>query len=246
MPRFLFMDHSTPTWKHCTPDTARDFSAIGYYVVSYDFLNLRAKASESAKKLGTLQGGELILVEEIVGGWGRVEMNGTVAYVSLQYADFVTPTTYVVRYVSEGETLLEKSRYSTQRALVASLRPEREGYVFLHWVTEAGETFAASDVLPLGNLTLTAVFEALPPTLTPEEDAPPTDAGQPPVASPPTEAEPPLYLAPERFESEVIPGTQPTDTAAAAQHAGVVSAVLALSLVFSYGTRIQRDTEGLV
>ncbi len=32
MPRFQFMDHSAPKWKGCTPETAKDFSAIGYYV----------------------------------------------------------------------------------------------------------------------------------------------------------------------------------------------------------------------
>ena len=30
--RFEFMDYSDPTWKKCTYDTAKDFSAIGYYV----------------------------------------------------------------------------------------------------------------------------------------------------------------------------------------------------------------------
>lgn len=30
--RFQYMDYSMPTWKTCTPDTAKDFSAIGYYV----------------------------------------------------------------------------------------------------------------------------------------------------------------------------------------------------------------------
>ncbi len=30
--RFQFMDYSAPTWKTCTKDTAKDFSAIGYYV----------------------------------------------------------------------------------------------------------------------------------------------------------------------------------------------------------------------
>lgn len=30
--RFQYMDHSAPVWKKCTCDTAKDFSAIGYYV----------------------------------------------------------------------------------------------------------------------------------------------------------------------------------------------------------------------
>ena len=30
--RFQYMDHSAPTWKKCTSDTAKDFSAMGYYV----------------------------------------------------------------------------------------------------------------------------------------------------------------------------------------------------------------------
>ncbi len=30
--RFQYMDYSMPTWKKCTYDTAKDFSAVGYYV----------------------------------------------------------------------------------------------------------------------------------------------------------------------------------------------------------------------
>ena len=30
--RFQYMDYSDPTWKKCTYDTAKDFSALGYYV----------------------------------------------------------------------------------------------------------------------------------------------------------------------------------------------------------------------
>ncbi len=209
--------------------TAED-RATGYYAVSYTFVNVRADRSASATKRGTLQKGALVKVTEIKNGWGRIEYNGKEGYISLEYADFVTPLSYTVRYVSEGKTLHEVKHYSTATLAVSTLIPEREGHRFLYWTDAQGKVYRAAQALPAGDRVLNAFFEKLPepePEAAPPVFAPPDDAGEAGNAS--TDA-----VFPPQFDADAgemtVPEPTVTPRLAAARHAGVVSAILALVL----------------
>ncbi len=211
---------------------AQEDKAAGFYIVTYDFLNVRAARSAASTKYGVLSEGELLQVCEIQNGWGTVIYKDKTAYVSLEYVDFVAPVSYKTYYVSEGKTLLEKAFYSTDLPKVAPFTPEREGFVFLGWETETGTAYAALDALPVADVTLYALWEALPPPVEeiPEELPPEEEqegeieqlGGGLPNAPTDTPFLPDTLLPPE---SESVQGT-----AAAAQHAGVVSALLAVCL----------------
>ncbi|MBE6629643.1 MAG: CHAP domain-containing protein [Ruminococcaceae bacterium] len=156
--------------------TKHEDVTAGYYVVTYDFLNVRGAANASSTKKGQLDEGELIRVSAVKNGWGRIEYQGKEAYVSLEYADFVAPASHTVTYVSEGKTLLKRDFFTTDAATVAPFTPEREGYSFVAWQDEAGRTFADAERLPAADLLLTAVWEKLPATeapSAPEENIPP-------------------------------------------------------------------------
>ncbi len=207
---------------------AAEDGATGYYVVSYTFVNVRASRSASATKYGSLQKGKMVRVSEIKNGWGRIEYNGKVGYISLEYADFVTPLSHTVRYVSEGKTLHEARYYSTAHHAVSTLAPQREGYEFLHWSDASGRIYRAGERLPAGDGVLTAVFQELPALpAPPAETLPPTAGGgevgdipvQDAVSPPQLDAAPPAVL-PDAVQT----------TLAARRHAGVVSGVLALTL----------------
>jgi hypothetical protein len=143
--------------------THEDQSA-GYYVVSYDFLNVRATRSASAAKKGKLDKGELVRVSEVKNGWGKIEYKSATAYISLEYADFVTPSTHKISYMSEGKTLFSREFRSTDAPVVASFTPEREGYEFLGWEDATRVPYASGTPLPAAELSLAAVWRELPVT----------------------------------------------------------------------------------
>lgn len=181
--------------------THEDKSA-GYYVVTYDFLNVRAATSSSAAKKGQLDQGELVRVQEVKNGWGRIEYKGATAYISLDYANFVTPSKYEISYVSEGKTLLSRELWSTEALTVASFTPEREGYEFLGWQDADGTAYEAGQTLPSADLVLTALWREIPPPPAeePEENAPEQgeDVLEPEGESAPApDATPPTVLTPQ-------------------------------------------------
>ncbi len=202
--------------------------ASGWYVVSYSFVNVRSAASASATKRGSLQKRALVKVSEVKNGWGKIDYNGKVGYISLEYADFVTPLSYTLRYVSDGKAVHEVKHYSTQSLRVSSLSPELAGHRFLHWEDEERTVFRAADTIAVGERTLTAVFEELPQALPPavEEDIPPDGAEN---EHPPTQDE---HLPPGELgdAEQQTPPEAVAANAEAAVHAGVVSAILALAL----------------
>lgn len=213
---------------------AQEDTATGVYLVTYDFLNLRAARSATATKKGTLSRGDMIEILDIKQGWGSLVYNGKTVYVSLEYADFVAPARYQVRYVSEGQTVLERSAWSTESLKVSGVVPEREGYAFLYWEDDDGKQYQALDALPRRTLTLTACFEALPP---PVEEAPPVEE-LPPADTAPDEEDsvdigmdaapvPPLQVP---IIQAPVSGAQ--GNVLAVRHAGVVSAVLCVVLCF--------------
>ena len=208
---------------------AAEDQASGWYVVSYAFVNVRSAASTSAAKQGSLQKGALVKVNEVKNGWGRIEYNGKDAYISLEYADFVTPLSYTLRYVSGGKTVQELKHYSTDRIRVSSLAPKLEGHTFLHWQDEGQRIYRASDDLAVGNRTLTAIFEKLPePEVSPEEEDIPTNGvenEQPPLLE---EQVPPQDYG--EVDTEYAPPVTAPPNTAAAVHAGVVSALVSLVL----------------
>lgn len=218
--------------------------ATGIYAITYDFVNVRSSASASATKRGTLSHGKVVSVSEVKNGWGKIEYEGGVAYISLEYADFVAPHEYRVRYVSEGKELLTNKYYSIATLRVSTLSPEKENAEFLYWKNEKGDTFSSGDTLPVGDHTLSAVFRDLPLTLpqTPsEEDAtPPPDMEDTGVGEVLGDGDVLLGvpLLPEGSESG-------GDRALAAQHAGVVSGVLSatIALAFLLFSKKREETE---
>lgn len=216
---------------------AAEDSATGWYIVTYDFLNVRTSRSASAQKAGALDAGDMIRVLEIKDGWGSIAYNGKTAYVSLEYADFVAPVIYEIRYASEGKTLLSRELYSTDALTVAAFTPEREGYRFLHWSDGAGKSYLPADKLSPGDVTLEAVWEVLPPPVIDPPDEPEEESGDSPEITPDTgdvptleeEILPELPLAPPE-SGELVPEILPSSPDMAARHAGVVSALLALCL----------------
>lgn len=205
-------------------------NAAGVYAVTYDFLNVRAKASANAAKRGALDGGELVLVRSVKNGWGEIEYAGDIGYISLEYADFVAPFIHRVRYVSQGSEVLVTRHFSTDTPRVATLAPAREGYDFLHWESE-GAHYAANAALPVGDRTLEAVFEERIVLMPPEEellDAPNGTEG---------EAESVLPLLPDASAGEEAP---PPSRALAARHAGVVSGMLAAAFLALWLLRRER------
>lgn len=205
----------------------------GVYAVTYDFLNVRADASQSAAKRGTLSRGEVVRVLSVKKGWGEIEYDGARAYVSLEYADFVAPYRVTVRYTDGTRVLMESTYRSTDTLRVATLRPTREGYAFLHW--RSGElTLSSGEALAARDVTLEAVFEPLPPPII--EDTPTDGAENEEILPDGPQEELPLP------EEEQVPPVLPPpietspDTRAlrAERHAGVVSALVAILAVLAY------------
>ncbi len=194
--------------------------ATGLYTVTYDFVNLRAAASASSAKLGSLVRGTLVEVEAIKSGFGKITHNGKTAYISLDYADFVTPVYYTVVYTAENsENVPAKSSYlSFQTETVSKSIPLREGYDFSHWQSAEGKEYRAGDKLPAGSHTLTAVF-----TLTPPSDlAPEAGGGDVPEQNAPPALTPDTPVT----DGESVPPQAVERTDVAARTAGVIFAVL--------------------
>lgn len=198
--------------------------ATGLYTVTNDFVNVRATPAATATKLGTLYCGALVEVTEIKNGWGKISYQGKTAYISLDYADFTTPVFYTVTYLSdEGqESYKQDSYFSFRTATVNDATPQKEGYSFVKWQSQDGIDYTAGDPLPQQNITLTAVWEALPT----QEDTN--------VSSPSQNEElPPFDAAPDQAgESDIadLPeGTlsSPSANVAAARSAGVISGLFA-------------------
>ncbi|MBQ9802277.1 MAG: CHAP domain-containing protein [Clostridia bacterium] len=207
--------------------TEMEDTAAGLYMVTNDFVNVRAAASQSSVKLGVLYRGTLTEVTEIADGWGRITYNGKTAYISLDYADFVTPVFYTVQYAAEeAENCPPKSSYfSFEQTKVSDTVPLREGYLFAHWQDAKGNNYAAGDTLPQGNLTLSAVFTPIPVVEETPEELP-----VPETPAPDGEGENehvPGAGAPEE-ETPITPAPGHDERASrAAAEAGTVSGVLA-------------------
>lgn len=180
--------YGTPQYKNGTKGiqrTTHEDRSAGYYVVTYDFLNVRAASNSSSAKKGSLGKSEVVRVSEVKNGWGRIEYRNTVAYISLEYADFVAPSEHTISYQSEGKTLFSADFFSTDKQTVAALAPEREGYEFLGWQDASEKLYQSGDAVGAEDLTLIAVWREIP---TSEEDLPTQDTPESaPEATPPDE-----------------------------------------------------------
>lgn len=172
--------YGKPDYDSATLQAAHSYEdrTVGFYAVTNSFVNLRTGASTASSKAGKLYEGDVVQILQIQNGWGALERDGKRLYVSLDYADFISPSTHAVRYEADGgENAPDAVRYfSTSSARVSTHEPQRAGYLFLGWQGSDGESYTAGDVLPVGDLTLTAQWEAIPvqePTPPAEESAPP-------------------------------------------------------------------------
>lgn len=207
---------------------AAEDTAAGWYLVTHEYVNVRAGRSTLSVKRGVLYRGDLLRVTDVQNGWGRIVYEGKAAYIALRYADFVAPTTHRIRYVNEGQTVLEKEVFSTDGPAVTTYVPERDGYVFAHWESADGHTFAARDTLPAADLVLTAVWDELPPA--PAEPAARGAAEAEAGTETGAEAGAGPALIEEETELAAVGSAGREPTPSAERHAGVVSALLAVTL----------------
>lgn len=152
-----------------------DLSALngkkgGWYTVTNATLNLRAGAGTSYQNLGQVTRGTLLKVTEIKNEWGKTTYGGKTVWISLQYAEFVSPYTYTVKFETDGGgEMAVREYFSTGTAFTPDTVLEKEGYRFLYWADDSN-TYAPGTALPVGDRTLTAVYEKLPePEKEPEE-----------------------------------------------------------------------------
>ena len=210
-------------------------TAKGLYTVTNDFVNVRASASASSTKLGSLSRGALVEILEIKNGFGRITYNGQAAYISLDYADFTTPVFYTVTYTAESAKNCPPahSYFSFEAVAASGTVPTREGYTFLYWVASDGKVYKSGDALPQGNLKLTAVFEAIPVI---EEELPqaPSAPNTAPPVSPPTADS---GMSNTGSLGENLTQNVPQSTANAAVEAGTVSGVLAAGVALWWYAR---------
>ena len=77
--------------EHESTVTEEKTITTGIVSLSYNTskLNVRATASASGKKLGTLSQGAVLTLEEYVDGWYRITYNGSTGYVSAQYVTII-------------------------------------------------------------------------------------------------------------------------------------------------------------
>ena len=209
----------------------------GWYTVTNDFVNVRAAASSSATKRGTLGKGDMVRITQIKNGWGCFYYNGKAAYISLDYADFTSPVTYRVTYDGAGGkgAPASSSYWSMEQVKVSEQTPAREGFLFLWWEDAQGKSYAAGEALPTGDVALTAIWEAIP-VVEPEPPAGDPDApGDGGESTPDTEGKGEEFLAPapEQGSSDILTNTPETgeETNAPAIAAGVITGVLTAALL---------------
>ena len=210
--------------------TVHEDVSAGYYLVTYDFLNVRAAASSTSAKKGSFAEGEIVRVSEVKNGWGRIEYKGNTAYISLEYADFVSPSTHTVSYQSEGKTIYASRFFSTDGQTVASFTPEREGYEFVTWQDVRQKEYQSGAPVGAEDLVLTAVWRELPPPPPPVEEVPET-----PPSDTVTDSAPPAQEgAPEQLPESIPPDALPPQAVnftPAVIAAGVISALVAAAWI---------------
>lgn len=137
---------------------------VGWYTVTNDFLNIRASASTGAAKRGSLDKGDMVRIVSIKNGWGAFYYNGKLSYISLDYADFTSPSSYRVSYDAAGgkNAPTTVSYFSMENASVSAKEPTREGFLFLGWQDSTGKQYASGDPLPVADTALVAVWELIP------------------------------------------------------------------------------------
>ena len=184
--------YGKPDYGTATLESARLYedTAIGFYAVTNDFVNLRTGAGTDHAKAGKLYKGDVVRILEIQNGWGRLEQGGKTLYISLDYADFISPSAHRITYeAGEGENAPDSTRYFSIKATqVSKQTPTRADHRFLDWQGSDGKIYQGGDLLPVADLTLTARWEPLPVT----EPEPPADTPDAPTEDPPEAApEPP-------------------------------------------------------
>ncbi|MBE6702297.1 MAG: CHAP domain-containing protein [Ruminococcaceae bacterium] len=167
------------------PHTALECEDLvtGWYTVTNSFVNVRAGASSSATKLGSLKKGDMVRIVGIQNGWGGFYYKDKPAYLSLDYVDFTAPLSYQIRYDAAGGSgsPASHSHFSMEEAFVSESLPTREGYAFLGWKGSGDRIYQPGEQLPAGDQSLTAVWEAIPVAEPP--------AGAPPSAQAPTDSD---------------------------------------------------------
>ena len=145
----------------------------GLYTVTNEFVNMREAPNAASKKIGVIYRGALVTVHEITDGWGKITYLGKEAYISLDYADFTTPIFYTVTYDASGGqgSPATYSYLSAKSAKISDTLPKKDGFSFLYWEDNDGNTYIPGATLPQRSTHLTAVWEVLPNEIIPPLDA---------------------------------------------------------------------------
>lgn len=173
--------------------TAHEDKTVGLYTVTNGFVNVREHPDAQAKKLGTLYCGALVTVREIADGWGKISYQGKDAYISLDYADFTTPIFHTVTYdVNGGQGSPATNSYlSVQVGRASETVPQKEGFIFVYWEDEEGNTYSSGEALPSKSIRLTAVWDVLSNEIIPPldgEGSAPEFLPELPLEPPPSES----------------------------------------------------------
>ena len=79
----------TNTKEETIEEKIMDNLELSYYVTAIDNVNIRANANKKSDKLGMLFKGQSLKLIGDLDGWAKVEYDGSVAYISKDYLEFV-------------------------------------------------------------------------------------------------------------------------------------------------------------
>ncbi len=139
-------------------------SKPGEYFVVADSLNVRSGAGSSYQKLGSLKMGETVTVTLCDGSWGRIDFNGQVGWISMDYVVSSEYIFYTVKYeVGDGNGAPSAQRKRPGESVtISDTVPKQKFYTFAGWAIKlpadkadykSGDIYSADE-----NLTLYAIW----------------------------------------------------------------------------------------
>lgn len=136
----------------------------GSYVTTASSLNVRTGAGTSYGKIGELPKNSSVTIIEIRNGWGQIEFNGQMGWISMSYVKGDTDNVYSITYDFNGgkDGLTRQRMLKDGEIIITDKIPTLEGYAFIGWssskdATEA-EYIAGDKYTENKDLTLYAVW----------------------------------------------------------------------------------------
>lgn len=116
----------------------------GSYVTTASSLNVRTGAGTSYDKIGELPKNSSVTIIEIRNGWGQIEFNGQMGWISMSYVKGDADTVYSITYNFNGgkDGLTRQRMLKDGEIIIADKIPTFEGYQFVGWATSKDATEA--------------------------------------------------------------------------------------------------------